>query len=305
MAFFVSRPPRLRVGLEIAPGKARLVMAEKTRDRLSLVAYGARSFGSLEEDASGFAEAVRDLFQSTGAPRQQMGLAFSHVFLFLRRAVLPKLPKKEAARAIRFQAEALFPVELGDLVWDASVAAEISNQTGKKVEVLLVAQHRRMVQRVLSCLEQFGLRFSFLDVEPFALYRSCLEFLPEEARAQNVLLNIGESSVSLHVYKKHLPYRHRVISLEGWSGALEEVRNSLEFWEIESRASLPKVYVTGELSADGAVLATLEDYLQKKIVPADPLQGFRVPPDISGGILDNLRASYGVPLGIVLRRQWV
>lgn len=300
----IGRTTRTRVALEIAPGKARLVAAEKSRGRLVLVGYGEREVvpppgkpgGSGHE---GLAEPLDDLFRSLGVARHRVGLVFSHIYVFLRQLALPRLSRREIDRTVSLQAEAALPVSPVDLLWDYELRR--APETGR-LKVLLVGVQRDPVRRLLACLEGLKVCPAFLDAEPLALYRSCIA--PDGSR-DAVLLNLSGTGVSLHVYRNGWPVRYRAIpypesGINGLASVLAQVRESLAFWEAEARVPVSIVHVTGELASDEQVSMMLREGLGVEVATPDPVKNFVMPAAIDARV----GAAYSVPLGVLLRRRW-
>jgi len=306
--FEIGRTAGTRTALEMAPGKVRLVLAEKGRGRPTLVGYGEREVAVRpgEPGASGhegLAEVLDDLFRSLGAPRHNVGLVFSHVYVFLRQLALPRLSRREIDRTVGLQAEAAFPVSTADLLWDYELAR--ASDTGR-LEVLLVGIQRALVQPVLACLEGLKVRPAFLDAEPLALFRACIGSTPGD---NAVLLNIGANGVSLHVYGRGWPVRYRAISygeggVRGLASGLEQVRNSLAFWELAARVSVSLVHITGELASEGQVRAMVGESLGVEVAVCDPLRHFVLPAGAETKAQAGVAGAYSVPLGVLLRRRW-
>jgi hypothetical protein len=146
---------RTLVGLDIEPG---LVVAAKSRvnghlevERAGYVALAPDTVRDGEvNNVDVLAEALAELFKSSGLDRQvRIGIANQRIMM--RRIELPPLTDaNEIDLAVRFQAQDEIPMPIETVVLDYRSLGIIDSGTGPRLNVLLVAARRDMVERVLS-----------------------------------------------------------------------------------------------------------------------------------------------------------
>ena len=86
---------------------------------------------------------------------------------------------KELAAAVRFQAQDQLPMPLEHAVLDYQPLDVVTDETGRRQRVLLVAARREMVERVLAALRGAGLKPEGIDLSAFAMVRALHRAGPE------------------------------------------------------------------------------------------------------------------------------
>ena len=79
---------------------------------------------------------------------------------------------KELDAAVRFQAQDQLPMPLDHAVLDYQRLDVVTDETGRRQRVLLVAARRDMVERVLAALRGAGLKPEGIDLSAFAMVRA-------------------------------------------------------------------------------------------------------------------------------------
>jgi type IV pilus assembly protein PilM len=183
------------VGLEIEPGQlvavqSRLdghVIVERAAGRPippSLVRDGEVS------DVAALSEALAELFDGSGLDRRvRIGIANQRIVM--RQIELPAITDpKELESAVHFQAQDEIPMPIESVVLDYHSLGVTETEAGPRLQVLLVAARRDMVERMLLAARQAGLRPEGVDLAAFGMIRALrpLDALPGE---QVLYLSIG------------------------------------------------------------------------------------------------------------------
>jgi type IV pilus assembly protein PilM len=186
---------RTLVGLDIEPG---LVVAAKSRvnghlevERAGYVALAPDTVRDGEvNNVDVLAEALAELFKSSGLDRQvRIGIANQRIMM--RRIELPPLTDaNEIDLAVRFQAQDEIPMPIETVVLDYRSLGIIDSGTGPRLNVLLVAARRDMVERVLQASRQAGLQPEGVDLAAFGMVRA-LRPLDAGETEQILYLSIG------------------------------------------------------------------------------------------------------------------
>ncbi len=183
------------VGLEIEPGQlvavqSRLnghVVVERAAGRPippSLVRDGEVS------DVSALSEALADLFEGSGLDRRvRIGIANQRIVM--RQIELPAITDpKELESAVHFQAQDEIPMPIESVVLDYHSLGIAETEAGPRMQVLLVAARRDMVERMLLAARQAGLRPEGVDLAAFGMIRA-LRPLDALEGEQVLYLSIG------------------------------------------------------------------------------------------------------------------
>jgi type IV pilus assembly protein PilM len=193
----VPRANRARnlVGLEIEPGQliaaqSRVnghVVVERAAGKpipANLVRDGEVS------DVNGLADALQELFEGTGLDRRvRIGIANQRIVM--RQIELPPITDpKELHNAVQFQAQDEIPMPIDSVVLDYHALGIADTPAGPRMQVLLVAARRDMVERMLLAARQAGLRPEGVDLAAFGMIRA-LRPLDGVEDEQVLYLSIG------------------------------------------------------------------------------------------------------------------
>ncbi len=183
------------VGLEIEPGQliavqSRLnghVVVERAAGRPippNVVRDGEVS------DVAALSQALEELFDGSGLDRRvRIGIANQRIVM--RQIELPAITDpKELDSAVRFQAQDEIPMPIESVVLDYHALGIADTDAGPRMQVLLVAARRDMVERILLAARQAGLRPEGVDLAAFGMIRA-LRPLDAEPDEQVLYLSIG------------------------------------------------------------------------------------------------------------------
>jgi type IV pilus assembly protein PilM len=166
------------VGLDIdATGIVAASVAVNGRLRIEHAAIGALEPGVIRDgevaDVDGLAEAVRALFRSNRSLDKRVRVGLANQKIVVRVIDLPHLEDaSEIDAAVRFHAQDQLPMPLDQAVIDHQQLEVVSDETGRRVRVLLVAARREMVERVLAAVRSAGLKPEGVDLSAFAMVRA-------------------------------------------------------------------------------------------------------------------------------------
>jgi type IV pilus assembly protein PilM len=186
---------RTLVGLDIEPG---MVVAAKSRvnghlevERAGYVALAPDTVRDGEvNNVDVLAEALAELFKSSDLDRHvRIGIANQRIMM--RRIELPPLTDaNEIDLAVRFQAQDEIPMPIETVVLDYRSLGIIDSGSGPRLNVLLVAARRDMVERVLQASRQAGLQPEGVDLAAFGMVRA-LRPLDAGETEQILYLSVG------------------------------------------------------------------------------------------------------------------
>jgi|SRR5215210_228173 len=131
---------------------------------------GAMSEGEVTDEGE-LAAALKELFKRGGLPKSvQLGVANQQIVV--RQIELPRIDdEKDLDSAIRFQAAEAIAMPLDEAVLDYQVIGHSDVQGSARMQVIIVAARRAMVERFVAAARSAGLKPMGLDLEAFALVR--------------------------------------------------------------------------------------------------------------------------------------
>jgi type IV pilus assembly protein PilM len=173
------RGPRTRtlVGLEIEPGQLIAVQSRLnghvTVERAAgkPIAPNVVRDGEVT-DVAALSTALAELWDGSGLDRRvRIGIANQRIVM--RQMELPPITDaKELDSAVRFQAQDEIPMPIDSVVLDYHPLGIAETPAGPRMQVLLVAARRDMVERILLAARQAGLRPEGVDLSAFGMIRA-------------------------------------------------------------------------------------------------------------------------------------
>ena len=141
-------------------------------------------------DVAALTEALADLFDGSGLDRRvRIGIANQRIVM--RQIELPAITDpKELESAVHFQAQDEIPMPIESVVLDYHSLGIADTDAGPRMQVLLVAARRDMVERILLAARQAGLRPEGVDLAAFGMIRA-LRPLDAADNEQVLYLSIG------------------------------------------------------------------------------------------------------------------
>ena len=183
------------VGLEIEPGQLIAVQSRLNGHVVVERAAGQPIAQNLVRDGevtdvSALAAALADLFDGSGLDRRvRIGIANQRIVM--RQIELPPITDpKELDSAVRFQAQDEIPMPIESVVLDYHSLGIAETEAGPRLQVLLVAARRDMVERMLLAAREAGLRPEGVDLAAFGMIRA-LRPLDVPDGEQVLYLSIG------------------------------------------------------------------------------------------------------------------
>jgi type IV pilus assembly protein PilM len=165
------------VGLEIEPGQLIAVQARLNGHVVVERAAGQPIAPNLVRDGevsdvAALSAALVELFDGSGLDRRvRIGIANQRIVM--RQIELPPITDpKELDSAVRFQAQDEIPMPIESVVLDYHSLGIAETEAGPRMQVLLVAARRDMVERMLLAAREAGLRPEGVDLAAFGMIRA-------------------------------------------------------------------------------------------------------------------------------------
>ncbi len=184
------------VGLEIEPGQLIAAQSRLEGGRVVVERAAGRPIppnlvrdGEVS-DVAALSEALADLFDGSGLDRRvRIGIANQRIVM--RQIELPAITDpKELDSAVHFQAQDEIPMPIESVVLDYHSLGIAETESGPRMQVLLVAARRDMVERMLLGARHAGLRPEGVDLAAFGMIRA-LRPLDAADGEQVLYLSIG------------------------------------------------------------------------------------------------------------------
>jgi type IV pilus assembly protein PilM len=274
-------------GLDI---DGRFLAAAQVRDgRLTNVASAELPAGVLADgevaDRAALTAALKDFVSANKLPRQ-VRLGVSNQQIVMRVLDLPRIDDPgERDAALRFQAAEAIAMPLDEAVLDHQVAGYTnSGEVGERMQVVVVAARRAMIDEYLEAIRDAGLKPEGIDLDAFALVRTlagadaATAELADgaEPQAARVFCHLGGVS-NLAIALGASCFFCRTLSARFDDEAAgprlaDEIRMSIDYY-MSQPAALPvgDVVISGEGARDAEMIAAVGERLGLPVVASSPL----------------------------------
>jgi len=187
-------------------------------------------------------DTIRDLMESRSIQGADVATAVSGRAVIVKKILVDRLPPNEASEAIYLEAEHHIPFGIDDVYLDYQVLRDSDAKSPDKMEVLLVAAKREMVDAHVALLQDAGFMPRIVDVDAFAVQNAYeANTTPEEGETV-LLMNVGASVTNLNIVRDGIPLFTRDIWIAG--------NTFVE--QIQKRMSVNREQALATLTAEGA-----------------------------------------------------
>jgi type IV pilus assembly protein PilM len=228
-------------------------------------------------DREALARALKSFVAETGMPRS-VRLGVSNQQIVVRVVELPRIEDaKQRDAAVRFQASEAIAMPLDEAVLDHQVAGFSNAPDGTaRMQVLVVAARRRMIEGLLETVKDAGLKAEGIDLDAFALVRALAnagEGSEESARVYCHLAGVTNLAVAVG----QTCFFTRPLSAtwddeDAGSSLADEIRLSIDYYMTQPQARpVADVVVSGPGSADAEFLESLGLHLGIPMAVAAPV----------------------------------
>jgi type IV pilus assembly protein PilM len=253
-------------------------------------------------DPAALADALKRFASDESLPKNvRLGVANQQIVV--RVIELPRIEdEKQRESAVRFQAAEAIAMPLNEAILDHQVAGFAAAADGTpRMQVVLVAARRSMVESLLEAVKGAGLKADGVDLDAFALVRTLVsggDGADEQARVfchlagvTNLAIAVGSSCFFTR------PLSAVWDDDDAGSRLADEIRLSIDYYMTQPQAQpVGEVVLSGPGSADEDLVESLGVHLGLPVRVAWPLGGI----DVSGMASDEDPHRYTVAAGLSL-----
>jgi type IV pilus assembly protein PilM len=195
------------IGLDIGTRFIKAVILEKSDERYTLQAFACEpilgnAFAEREiKDFEAVSHALKKVKLALKSKNKLVAIAVSGSTVLNKIVYMdPGQTDHELESQIELEADSLIPYPLNEVYIDFE---EINNSriTNNKVEVLLSAVHKELVDRRITLLGEVGYEAKTVDVESYALGAAVASFYSSKAEETVCCINIGASHLQMCAVK--------------------------------------------------------------------------------------------------------
>src|SRR4030043_1993402 len=164
------------IGLDIGSHSIKLVGLKMTSRGPFLTCVGMKEIppNKDKEDVNAYSEILKILVEEVGLKTKKVNLTVSGSGVHIKRISIPSLPKNELKEAVRWEIKAHLPFPVETAQVDFYILNEYVEDNVKKLDLVVVACPKQLIDRTLSIAERAGLQPTPLDVSIFALWNTLL-----------------------------------------------------------------------------------------------------------------------------------
>ena len=190
-------------GLDIGSHAIKLIGLKTTFKGPLLTCLGMKEIppNTGKEDVNAFSEILRALVKEVGLKTKKVNFVVSGSGVQIKKISVPSLPKPELKEAVRWEMKNYipFPVETAEV--DFHVLDEYVADNVKRLNLMVVACPKDLINRTLSIAERAGLQPTHLDVAPFALWNTLLVWNQLKKEETVALIDLGAEKTGIYVFK--------------------------------------------------------------------------------------------------------
>lgn len=136
--------------------------------------------------------------------------------VLVRYIILPKMTQDELKATIKFEAEPHISFPIDQAILDFQILGDNLEEEAKRMDVLLVAAKKEIVERQISVMKDGGLRPVLIDVDAFAL-ENLYEYNwgQEQPSGSVALLDIGATYTNINIVENGVSRFTRDVSIAG------------------------------------------------------------------------------------------
>ncbi|MBI5555268.1 MAG: type IV pilus assembly protein PilM [Elusimicrobia bacterium] len=134
----------------------------------------------------------------------------------VRYIILPQMSQKDLETTIKFEAEPYISFPLDQAILDFQILGDNEGEETKRMDVLLVAGKKELIDRQVNIIKNVGLRPVLIDVDSFALETLFDYNIGEDTNTGGiVLLNIGATFTNINIIENGVSRFARDIAIAG------------------------------------------------------------------------------------------
>jgi len=205
------------IGLDTGSHSIKLVGLKMTSKGPFLTLVGMKKIppGGDKEDVNTVAETLKSLLSEVGLKTKKVNLVVSGSGVHIKRISIPSLPKAELKEAVRWEIKDHLPYPVETAQIDFHILNEYVEDNVKKLDLMVVACPKPLVERTLSIAEEAGLQPAHLDVGPLAIWNTLLAWDGIKKEETVALIDMGAEKTGIYIFKNEILQFSREVTPAG------------------------------------------------------------------------------------------
>jgi type IV pilus assembly protein PilM len=247
------------IGLDVGSHSIKLVEVQRRKNESVISAAGTiptppkALLAATGQDLEAIAQVIKKLWKETGAKTNSVNIALPESQVFTRVIEVPELTQRELTSAIKWEAEQYIPIPLDQVTVDFTILRQARETGTNKMEVLLVASPKTLVEKYVTILE-------YADLNPVAVETEIIAAGRALVRTTNtvktvMIVSLGAQTTDLAIVRNGIFTFTRSIS-SGGEALSRAVAQSFGF-EISQAEEFKKTYGIEKDKLEGKLLAAV------------------------------------------------
>lgn len=217
--FFLKKKKEV-IGIDIGSSSVKLVQLKDLKGTYQLLNVGIVPLppeaivDNTLMDSSSIVNAIKNLMASLGVKIKDVACSISGNSVIIRKIILPAMPSEELEDQIAWEAEQYIPFDINDVNMDFQILSPDSNDPSK-MNVLLVASKKDIINDYFAVFNEAGLLLSVVDVDSFAVQNAFEVNHDVGVEEVIALINIGASVMNINVVKGGITLFTRDVQMGG------------------------------------------------------------------------------------------
>ncbi len=205
------------IGLDIGSHSIKLIGLKTTSKGPFLTCLGMKEIppNTDKEDLNTYSETLRALIKEVGLKTKKVRLTVSGPGVQIKRISIPSLPKAELKEAVRWEIKNYLPFPVETAETDFHLLNELVEENVKKLNLMVVACPKNLIDRTLSIAEGAGLQPIHLGVAPFALWDTLLVWDRIGREETVALIDLGAEKTAIYLFKNKVLLFSREVTPAG------------------------------------------------------------------------------------------
>ncbi len=228
------------IGIDIGSSSVKLVQLKDLKGSYQLLNAGITPLppeaivDNTLMDSSAIVGAIKNLITSLGIKVKDVACSISGNSVIIRKIVLPTMPLEELEDQITWEAEQYIPFDINDVNMDFQILSQ-DNIDPSKMNVLLVASKKDIINDYVAVFNESDLHLSVVDVDSFAVQNSFE--VNHDVGAEDViaLINIGANVMNINIVKGGVTLFTRDVQMGG-NLYTEEIQKQMGLSSIEAES---------------------------------------------------------------------
>ncbi|MEW6556512.1 MAG: type IV pilus assembly protein PilM [Elusimicrobiota bacterium] len=199
--------PREVVGVDIGNYSVKLVQLKFANGKWTLDKYASALTTNPEQAETTPLEkkqltvnAIKQIIAEQKITAKDAATSVSGNSVIVRYVKFPKLTSEQLSKTIQFEAEPFIPFPINDVNISFQILGDIVEEGATKMETILVAAKKEIIQNKIDILQEAGLRPIVVDVDSFAIENAlAVNATDEELQSTYLVINCGTSTTNISI----------------------------------------------------------------------------------------------------------